>query len=251
MMLRMRYVLPLSALLLAPACQEGAKPGAPSQPASSEGAAAAAPQTDEQKTVYALGVLVAQNLQPYALTPAEVGLVEQGLRDGFANTAKVDLAEYRPKLGQLAQQRSTAVAEAEKKEAQAFLDAMAKEGGAQKTDSGLIFIETAAGNGANPAATDTVKVHYHGTLRDGTVFDSSRDRGTPATFPLNRVIPCWTEGLQKMKAGGKAKLVCPSDIAYGDRGAPPKIKPGAALAFEVELLEIQPAPPPEPLETHP
>jgi FKBP-type peptidyl-prolyl cis-trans isomerase len=86
-----------------------------------------------------------------------------------------------------------------------------------------------------------VKVHYVGTLRDGTVFDSSRERGTPAQFPLNRVIPCWTEGVQKMKVGGKGRLTCPASIAYGDRGAPPKIKPGAALAFEVELLEILPA----------
>ncbi|MBY0314485.1 MAG: FKBP-type peptidyl-prolyl cis-trans isomerase [Bdellovibrionales bacterium] len=114
----------------------------------------------------------------------------------------------------------------------------AKEAGAQKTESGLIYRETQAGTGETPKATDKVKVHYHGTLRDQTVFDSSRDRGTPATFPLNGVIPCWTEGVQKMKVGGKATLVCPADIAYKDRGAPPVIKPGAALKFEVELLEI-------------
>jgi FKBP-type peptidyl-prolyl cis-trans isomerase FkpA/FKBP-type peptidyl-prolyl cis-trans isomerase FklB len=83
-----------------------------------------------------------------------------------------------------------------------------------------------------------VKVHYHGTLIDGTVFDSSVQRGQPATFPLNGVIPCWTEGVQRMKVGEKSRLVCPSQIAYGDRGAPPKIKPGATLVFEVELLEI-------------
>ena len=83
-----------------------------------------------------------------------------------------------------------------------------------------------------------MKVHYHGTLTDGTVFDSSVQRGEPATFPLDGVIPCWTEGVQKMKVGGKAKLVCPSAAAYGDRGQPPNIRPGAVLTFEVELLEI-------------
>src|SRR6185295_3867195 len=93
-------------------------------------------------------------------------------------------------------------------------------------------------------ASDRVKVHYHGTLADGTVFDSSVDRGTPATFPLNGVIPCWTEGLQQMKVGGKSKLICPSDVAYGDRGSPPKIKPGSTLVFDVELLEIVAAPAP-------
>jgi FKBP-type peptidyl-prolyl cis-trans isomerase FkpA len=85
-------------------------------------------------------------------------------------------------------------------------------------------------------------VHYHGTLRNGTVFDSSVDRDTPATFPLDRVIPCWTEGVAMMKVGGKAKLVCPSDIAYGDAGRPPSIPGGAALVFDVELLEIVAAP---------
>ncbi len=94
------------------------------------------------------------------------------------------------------------------------------------------------GTGKAPKATDTVKVHYKGTLRDGKVFDSSIDRGKPATFALNRVIPCWTEALQKMSVGGKSKIVCPSKIAYGDRGAPPVISPGAALTFEIELIEI-------------
>ena len=98
--------------------------------------------------------------------------------------------------------------------------------------------ELKAGSGDAPTTTDTVKVHYTGKLTDGTVFDSSVQRGEPATFPLNGVIKCWTEGLQMMKVGGKAKLVCPSDIAYGDAGRPPQIGPGAPLVFEVELLEI-------------
>jgi FKBP-type peptidyl-prolyl cis-trans isomerase FkpA/FKBP-type peptidyl-prolyl cis-trans isomerase FklB len=94
------------------------------------------------------------------------------------------------------------------------------------------------GTGASPKATDTVKVNYEGKLTDGTVFDSSVQRGEPVTFPLNKVIKCWTEAVQLMKVGGKSRLICPSDLAYGDRGAPPQIKPGATLVFEVELLGI-------------
>jgi FKBP-type peptidyl-prolyl cis-trans isomerase FkpA len=101
----------------------------------------------------------------------------------------------------------------------------------------LIYREVSAGSGASPQATDTVKVHYRGTLIDGTEFDSSYKRNEPAQFPLNQVIPCWTEGVQKMKVGGKARLVCPSSIAYGDQGRP-SIPGGAALLFDIELLEI-------------
>ena len=122
--------------------------------------------------------------------------------------------------------------------AQAFLDKAAAEPGAKKLPSGLVITTLRPGTGASPKATDTVKVHYQGTLIDGTVFDSSVRRGEPATFPLNGVIPCWTEGVQQMKVGGKSRLVCPSNLAYGDRGAPPRIKPGATLVFEIELLEV-------------
>lgn len=107
------------------------------------------------------------------------------------------------------------------------------------TASGLQITELRAGSGASPGASDVVVVHYHGTLPDGSVFDSSVERGQPASFPLNRVIPCWTEGLQGMKVGGKSRLVCPPQIAYGARGSPPRIPPNATLTFEVELLEIR------------
>jgi FKBP-type peptidyl-prolyl cis-trans isomerase FkpA/FKBP-type peptidyl-prolyl cis-trans isomerase FklB len=133
--------------------------------------------------------------------------------------------------------RAGTVAAAEKKSSQAFLEKAAAEKGATKTASGLIVTTIKPGTGASPKPTDQVKVHYHGTLTDGSVFDSSVQRKEPATFPLNRVIPCWTEGLQLMKVGGKSRLVCPSTIAYGDQGRP-GIKPGATLVFEVELLEI-------------
>lgn len=95
------------------------------------------------------------------------------------------------------------------------------------------------GTGANPTASDVVVVHYHGTFADGSVFDSSVQRGEPARFPLNRVIPCWTQGVQQIKVGGKAKLVCPPEVAYGERGMPPRIPPNATLTFEVELLGIE------------
>jgi len=125
--------------------------------------------------------------------------------------------------------------------AQAYLDKAAAEPGAVKTASGLIYTELRPGTGASPKPSDTVKVNYRGTLTDGTEFDSSYKRNEPAEFPLNGVIPCWTEGVQRMKVGGKSRLVCPSNIAYGDRGAPGVIPGGAALIFEIELLSVNAA----------
>ncbi len=115
----------------------------------------------------------------------------------------------------------------------------AKEAGAVVTDSGLVYRSLREGKGPSPAATDTVKVHYRGTFPDGREFDSSYKRGEPTEFPLNRVIKCWTEGVQRLKVGGKAKLTCPPNIAYGERGAGGVIPPNATLLFEVELLGIQ------------
>jgi FKBP-type peptidyl-prolyl cis-trans isomerase FkpA/FKBP-type peptidyl-prolyl cis-trans isomerase FklB len=200
--------------------------------------------TDQDKTLYAIGLALGANVANYRLTAAELDLVKAGLTDAvLGREAKVDLATYQPKLRTLAQERTQAAARAEKDASKVFLDKLAGEQGAERTASGLVYVPMKPGTGPHPAATDRVKVHYHGTLRDGTVFDSSVQRGEPATFPLNSVIRCWTEGLQKMQVGGKSKLACPSDIAYGDQGRP-RIPPGAALVFEVELLEIeQPAAP--------
>ena len=196
-------------------------------------------KTEEQKTLYALGLAISRSLGPFNLTPADLEAVEAGLADGSLHKApKVELETYGPKIRQLQEARAALVAEAEKKASQAFLDQAAAEKGATKTASGLILIVITPGTGASPKATDTVKVNYEGKLTDGTVFDSSVQRGEPVTFPLNKVIKCWTEAVQLMKVGGKSRLVCPSDLAYGDRGAPPQIKPGATLVFEVELLGI-------------
>ena len=119
----------------------------------------------------------------------------------------------------------------------AALAAAAKEPGAVVTDSGLVFRSLSEGAGASPKARDKVKVNYRGSFPDGTKFDASADHGGPISFPLNRVIPCWTEGVQKLKVGGKAKLTCPSAIAYGPNGMGP-IPGGATLVFDVELISI-------------
>jgi FKBP-type peptidyl-prolyl cis-trans isomerase FkpA len=200
---------------------------------------AADPQTEEQKTMYAIGIAISRPLSSLSVTEAELDMIKQGMTDSALNRPlKVDINTYGPKIEQLAQGRSAAAAEKEKKAGAAFLAKAAAEPGVRKTPSGALIKDIKVGTGPQPKASDTVKVHYHGTLPDGTVFDSSVQRGSPATFPLTGVIKCWTEGVQEIKVGGKARLVCPSDIAYGDRGSPPKIKPGATLVFEVELLEI-------------
>lgn len=206
---------------------------------SAASAAAPEPANDEQKTLYAIGLAVSQSLGNFNLSESELEFVKAGLTDGvLKRPRKVDLQTFGPKIQQLQQARAAGLAEAEKKAGAAFLAKAAAEPGATKTESGVVITTIKPGKGASPKPTDTVKVHYHGTLIDGTVFDSSVQRGEPATFPLGQVITCWTEGLQRIKVGGKSRLVCPSNLAYGDRGAPPAIRPGATLIFEVELLDI-------------
>ena len=135
-------------------------------------------------------------------------------------------------------EKPASTADAPPADSKSALDKAAAEPGAVRTPSGMVYRELTPGKGASPKATDVVKVNYRGTLVDGTEFDSSYKRNEPAQFPLNRVIPCWTEGVQKMKVGGKSRLTCPSNLAYGDRGSPPTIPGGATLIFEVELLGI-------------
>jgi len=222
----MRYLVIASAVLIAAGC----KSAAPEVKV----------ETDEQKALYSLGYLVGGNIKTFELTEAELAIVKLGFNDAALQKAAAvgNPQEFVQKLQEL---QGTRVAAASKREQEAgadFINKAAAEPGAQKLESGMVITTVKEGTGASPAATDVVRVHYHGTLTNGKVFDSSVDRGEPAEFPLNGVISCWTEGVQKMKVGGKAKLVCPSNLAYGDRSPSPDIGPGATLIFDVELLDI-------------
>jgi FKBP-type peptidyl-prolyl cis-trans isomerase FkpA len=198
-----------------------------------------APSTDDEKTLYALGLSVARSLEPFQLTSAEFEFVVAGLRDQIGDEEpKVSLEEFGPRIRTLAESRTAAAAAEERAKGQEFLAQEAAASGAVKTESGLVKRVITEGSGASPEANDMVKVNYKGTLRDGTVFDSSEKHGEPAQFRLGGVIPCWTEALQTMKVGEKAHITCPADLAYGDRGFPGSIPPGSTLAFDVELLEI-------------
>jgi FKBP-type peptidyl-prolyl cis-trans isomerase FkpA len=195
--------------------------------------------TEDDKTLYALGQIISKNLEAFQLTPQELEIVKSGIEDGVNGKAgTVDVTKYGEKIQEMHRTRSAKLADKEKASGQEFLAKAASEKGATKTASGLVITTLTPGTGAAPAATDEVKVHYEGKLTNGKIFDSSIQRGEPTSFPLNGVIPCWTEALQLMKVGGKARIVCPADLAYGERGAPPQIQPGATLVFEVQLLDI-------------
>lgn len=202
--------------------------------------AAEPPKTEEQKTLYTIGLIVARQLSVFDLSPEELDMVKQGIMDAVSGKkTNVEISAYSEKVQELARSRRKAQGEKLAASNKEFLENAAKEKGAVKTDSGLVFLSIKDGAGAAPGNTDTVKVNYRGTLPNGKEFDSSYKRGKPVEFKLDGVIKCWTEGLKMMKTGGKAKLVCPPNIAYGDTGAGELILPGATLVFEVELLEVK------------
>ncbi len=201
--------------------------------------AATALNSDEQKAMYSLGIQVGQGLRGYNLNPGELALVKMGIDDSATGKdPKVDPSAFRPKLMEILRARQQELAAAEKARGKEAVDKAATEPGAEKLPSGMVIKMLKTGAGPNPTVEDTVKVNYEGKLLDGTVFDSSYKRNQPAEFGLRGVIKCWTEGLQKMAPGGQARLTCPSDLAYGDRGKPPTIAANATLVFEVELLDI-------------
>ena len=198
------------------------------------------PKTEEDKTFYAVGAMFGSKLKDLELTEDEVTMVVAGLYDSTLKRGeKVDVKSYGVKVQEAFRKRLNTKSEMEKKRGAEYLKKFMKEEGVKKTESGLAYKMMKKGEGPFPKKTDVVEVHYTGTLIDGTVFDSSLERNKPVSFPLNRVIKGWTEGLQLLKKGGKIKLVIPSDMAYGDKGATPKIQGGATLVFDVELLSIE------------
>ncbi len=195
-------------------------------------------ENDTDKTFYTMGTMLGSNLQRLELSEKELDVLYKGLKDAaMGKPAEVDAAQFQPKIQEMFKERMQKASEKEKKSGEDFMAKFLAEG-AQKTASGLAYKVIKEGNGDAPKETDEVEVHYHGTLTNGTVFDSSVERGKTITFPLNRVIRGWTEGLQLVKPGGKIKLVIPADLGYGDAGAPPKIPGGATLVFEVELFKV-------------
>ena len=195
--------------------------------------------TEDDKTLYAIGYLEGQKMSVLNLKPNEAKVVQEGFHDATTGAkAKLDVDQRRDAINKLAQARQAAGAEKEKTASKDFLAKAAQEKGAQKLPSGLVFKVIRPGKGPSPKETDQVKVNYEGRLINGTVFDSSYKRGQPAEFPLNGVIKCWTEGVQKMHVGEEAQLICPSDIAYGDRSPSPLIPAGSTLIFKVELLAV-------------
>ncbi len=195
-------------------------------------------ETENDKLSYSLGVLISENLKQQNFEDLNLDLLYQGIGQHTADESQVTIEEARAALQDYQRRQQDEKAAAAKEAGKAYLDENAKREGVQVTDSGLQYEVVTDAEGDKPGIDDTVKVHYVGTLEDGTEFDSSVARGEPAEFPLKGVIPGWTEGLQLMPVGSKYRFVIPSELAYGDRGAGPRIGPGATLIFDVELLEI-------------
>lgn len=195
-------------------------------------------ENTQEKFSYAIGVNIAQNLQQQGIDALDADALAKGLADHLAGGSKISDQEMQMIIQSEMQKAQQSKHSKNVDEGKAFLAANAKRPGVTVLPSGLQYEVIKAGTGSKPAPSDKVKVHYHGTLIDGTVFDSSVERGQPAEFGVTQVIQGWVEGLQLMPVGSKWKLFIPYDLAYGERGAGGAIGPYAALVFEVELLEI-------------
>jgi FKBP-type peptidyl-prolyl cis-trans isomerase len=207
--------------------------------------AAKAPQSDKEQISYSLGVSIGKSLQQdgFDIQIVDLAMLARGLSDALGS-GKLALSEEQigaalQKLQQTIQAKQQQMVAQSKAQGEAFLAKNAQEDNVKVTPSGLQYKVIKAGSGASPAATDLVRVHYEGKLINGDKFDSSLDRGEPAEFPVNRVIPGWTEALQMMKVGDKWQLFIPANLAYGEQGRPGAIPPNSVLVFEVELLDVK------------
>ncbi len=196
-------------------------------------------RTEEEKTLYTMGVLGSRVFQVFYLSPAQLDLVKAGLTDAVTGRPLlVDVEAYKAKVEALATVREAEAARTRAAIESAVVEEYAQQKGAQRTATGLVIVPVREGTGAAPAADDLVRVAYEGRLADGSVFDPASARPGPLVVPLERSILCWREGLRRMKVGGRATLVCPAPLAYGDRGVPGKIPGGATLIFDIELVSI-------------
>lgn len=200
-------------------------------------------ETEEQKVMYAVGLGLADGSLSHLkeqFTADELEVIAKGFKDAMLNKERlVSMQEYGPKMADALNQRIAKAAEGKKAEGRAYLEKAAAEPGATKTASGLVYQEVVAGTGPQPGPTSRVKFHYTVSFIGGELIDSSAQNGMPAEKSLQEVFPGWAEGLQLMKVGGKAKLVIPPELAFGDRGIPQRgIPPGATLVCEIELLGI-------------
>jgi FKBP-type peptidyl-prolyl cis-trans isomerase FkpA len=236
-------------IMLVAGCQEEAK--TPVAETKAEAAQTVEFKNDDQKVAYAIGVSFANYLSTSIEKPKELGVdlskdfVLKGIEDTFSEKASLTdedvrqvLQDFDKRISGLMEAQAKEKSDADKKAGDDFRAEFEKQEGVMKTDSGLLYQVMTEGTGSSPKATDTVEVHYKGTLIDGTQFDSSYDRGQPATFPLDRVIAGWTEGVQLMKEGAKFKFVIPPELAYGDNDTG-TIPPNSTLVFEVELLKVE------------
>ena len=195
--------------------------------------------SERDQALYAIGARLGRSLAPFALSEGELETVLRGLRDAvLGRELAVNETAQQDRIDALLRERRSLSLAAERAASAGFLEQAAREPGAVRTPSGLVMVALRAGSGESPGPADRVRLHYHGRLRDGNVFDSSVERGVPFEVAMARALPCWREGLLRMRVGGKSRLVCPAELAFGASGDPPRVAGGAAVVYEIELLAI-------------
>jgi len=195
--------------------------------------------SERDQTLYAIGARLGRSLAPFALSESELEVLLRGLRDAvLGRELAVNETAQQERIDALLRERKPVLLETERAASAELLEQAAREPGAVHTPSGLVMVELRAGSGPGPGPANTVRIHYHGRLRDGNVFDSSVERGVPLEVAMARALPCWREGLLRMRVGGKSRLVCPAELTFGARGDPPRVAAGAAVVYEIELLAI-------------